>query len=272
MKFQGKIGWWFWLVMLGGEALLLASFFEPDGKLITAGIFLFYNVMFLPFVFRNYVEITEDKFIIAFGFTKDSMTISEITDVYQTHNPIASSAASLDRVVIKGRRKELMCSVKNKEKMFECLKEKNPQIHFNEKGKNDISVKVEKGILAFTFIVLIAVGLLLITGNIKMKYGEEAFTIQASYWMDREVKYEKIEHMEYRDEKISGSRTGGFESFRLLMGNFENEEFGKYTRYTYKNCDAAVVLMVNGKELVISGKDKEETKEIYEELVKRCEK
>ena len=78
--------------------------------------------------------------------------------------------------------------------------------------------------------------------------------------------------MEYRDEKISGSRTGGFESFRLLMGNFENEEFGKYTRYTYKNCDAAVVLMVNGKELVISGKDKEETKEIYEELVKRCEK
>lgn len=272
MKFQGKIGWWFWLVMLAGEVLLITSFFETGSKIIIIGAFLFYNLLFLPFVFRNYVEITEDKFIIAFGFNKESIPLSEVTEVYQTHNPIASSAASLDRVLIKSRRKELMCSVKNKEKMFECLKEKNPQIQFGSKGKNDIHLKIEKGIIIFTIVVMTLVGLVLTTGNIKMQYGEESFTIQASYWMDKEVAYEKIDSIEYRDEKISGSRTGEFGSFRLLMGNFENEEFGKYTRYTYKNCNAGIVLIVNGKELVISGRNQEETRTIYEELVKRCER
>ena len=218
------------------------------------------------------MEVTEDKFIIAFGFNKESIPLSEIIEVYQTHNPIASSAASLDRVLIKSRRKELMCSVKNKEKMFEYLKKKNSQIQFSTKGKNDINLKIEKGIIIFTIAVLILVWLLLTTGNIKIHYGEETFTIQASYWMDKVVDYEKIDSIEYRDEKISGSRTGGFGSFRLLMGNFENEEFGNYTRYTYKNCDAGIVLIVNGKELVISGRDQEETRSIYEELLKRCER
>ena len=272
MKFQGKIGWWFWLVMLGGEALLIASFFEAGSEIIMIGSFLFYNLLFLPFVFRNYVEITEENFIIAFGFNKESIPLSEITEVYQTHNPIASSAASLDRVLIKSRRKELMCSVKNKEKMFECLRERNPQIQFSPQSKNDIHLKIEKGIIIFSIGVVILVGLLLTTGNIKMHYGEESFTIQASYWMDKEVEYEKIDRIEYRDEKISGSRTGGFGSFRLLMGSFKNEEFGNYTRYTYKNCNAGIVLVVDGNELIISGRDQEETRAIYEELVKRCEK
>lgn len=271
MKFQGKIGLWFWLVMLGGEALLIASFFEPGSKGVMIGTFLFYNLIFLPFVFRNYVEITEENFTIAFGFNKESIPLSEITEVYQTYNPIASSAASLDRVLIKSRRKELMCSVKNKEKMFECLKEKNPQIQFSPQSKNDIHLKIEKGITIFTIGVIILVGLLLTTGNIKIHYGEETFTIQASYWMDKEVAYEKIDSIEYRNENISGSRIGGFGSFRLLMGNFNNKEFGNYTRYTYKNCNAGIVLIVNGNELVISGRNQEETREIYEEIVKRCD-
>lgn len=272
MKFQGKLGWWFWFVMLGGEALLIASFFDTGSKIIIIGSFLFYNLLFLPFVFRNYVEITEENFIIVFGFNKEIIPLSEITEVYQTYNPIASSAASLDRVLIKSRRKELMCSVKNKEKMFECLKEKNPQIQFSPQSKNDIHLKAEKGIIIFSIGVMILVGSLLTTGNIKIHYGEESFTIQASYWMDKEVDYEKIDRIEYRDEKISGSRTGGFGSFRLLMGSFRNEEFGSYTRYTYKNCNAGIVLIVDGNELIISGKNQEQTRVIYEELVKRCEK
>ncbi len=272
MKFQGKIDLWIWLVMLGGEALLITSFFETGSDITMICSFLLYNLLFLPFVFRNYVEITEENFVITFGFSKEFIPLSEITEVYQTHNPISSGAASLDRVLIKSRRKELMCSVKDKEKMFECLRERNPQIQFSPQRKNDIHLKIEKVITIFTIGVMILIGLLLITGNIKIYYGEESFTIQASYWMDKQVDYEKIENIEYRDEEISGARTGGFGSFRLLMGSFRNEEFGSYTRYTYKNCNAGIVLIVDGNELVISGKNPEETKVIYEELVKRCKR
>lgn len=272
MKFQGKIDLWFWILMLGGEALLISALFEADGRIIILGTLLFYSLLVLPFFFRNYVEITEEQLTVAFGFGKYSISLSEITEVYQTHNPISSTAASLDRIVIKGRGTELMCAVRDKEGMFSYLIEKNPDIHISTEKKTYGSPKLEKGILIFSMLVFAGVGLLLMTGNIKIHFGETSFTIEASYWMDKEVDYEKIDRMEYRDEKIAGSRTGGFGSFRLLMGNFKNEEFGNYTRYTYKNCDAGIVLMVNGKELVISGKDKEETRVIYEELMKRCGK
>ena len=38
---------------------------------------------------------------------------------------------------------------------------------------------------------------------------------------------------ELREGNVDGTRIGGFGSFRLLLGFFENEEFGTYTRYTY---------------------------------------
>lgn len=269
MKFKGKIDAWFWIVMLLGEALILAALFTPeDGRIIGILVLVFYNIIFLPFVFRNYVEVTEEKVSIAFGFSKESIAISEIQEVYETNNPISSSAASLDRIVIKGRQKTMMCAVREKERFFTYLKEKNPDIVFGNRGKGtDVITKFS---LIFCVIIFVAVGILLLTGDIQMEYREDSFTIKASYWYDEEIEYAEIESIQYVDEKVSGSRTGGFASFRLLLGNFENDEYGNYTRYTYANCEAGVVLFVDDREVVISGKDKESTKEIYEELVKRC--
>ena len=71
---------------------------------------------------------------------------------------------------------------------------------------------------------------------------------------------------------MEGSRVFGIGSFRLLLGNFENEEFGNYTRYTYYHAEACVVLHVNGKTLVLSGRDKAETQAIYQELLAKTEK
>ena len=87
-----------------------------------------------------------------------------------------------------------------------------------------------------------------------------------------EISYDEIDHIEYRDEKVSGSRVGGFASFRLMMGKYKNDEFGRYTRYTYTKCDAGVVLSIGDRKVVISGKDKESTEAIYEELTARCQK
>ena len=77
--------------------------------------------------------------------------------------------------------------------------------------------------------------------------------------------------MEYRTEDKPGSRIFGYGSFTLLMGEFQNSEFGNYTRYSYTSCDDCIVLTVDEKILVINGKDEAQTKEMFEELTKRIQ-
>lgn len=117
-------------------------------------------------------------------------------------------------------------------------------------------------ILAFVLVMLF-------TGTVKTEFSDNYFTIKASYYDDLTVFYDRIESVEYRDDNVSGSRVFGVGSFRLLLGSFENQEFGNYTRYTYYNPEACVVLQVNGNTLVLSGKDAAETREIYETLLQK---
>ena len=271
MKFKGKIDLWFWILMLAGEALMASALFDAGSMTVIMLLsFAIYNLAFLPFVIRNYVEVTEDQVIIAFGFTKVVIPISGITEVYTTHNPISSTAASLDRIVLLGQHGQAMCAVKDKEAFFSCLREKGVDIDLSVKKHG--GRKLEKFVIIFSLVVFGIVGFILVSGNIDIIYHEPSFSIKASYWNDQEIFYNEIDEIEYRDEEISGARTAGFGSLRLLMGQFKNEEFGYYTRYTYNNCDAGIVLHVDDKVYVISGKDQESTKEIYEELVDRCQK
>ena len=118
-------------------------------------------------------------------------------------------------------------------------------------------------------IILVFAALFLETGNIQLQYDTASFTIQANYWKDVTILYEEIEQIEYRTQDKPGMRTFGYGSFKLLMGEFENQEFGNYTRYSYIGCDSCVVLTVKGRILVINGKDTEATEKIYQELSSR---
>ncbi|MBS6645242.1 MAG: PH domain-containing protein [Clostridiaceae bacterium] len=129
MKLKGKIAAWFWIIFIGGNLLMLYELlFSRDSLTALIIGFLIFNVVFLPIIVRNYVEIENDVLTVAFGFGKDSIRIGEITEIYQTHNPISSSAASLDRIVIKGRRKEIIFSVCDKDSLFQEIKRQNPSV------------------------------------------------------------------------------------------------------------------------------------------------
>ena len=120
--------------------------------------------------------------------------------------------------------------------------------------------------LFFLGIIFIFISIIMFTGEIDFKYGEEAFTIEASFWSDLTIKYDAIYNIEYRANDNKGLRTYGFGSARLLAGAFNNDEFGNYTRYSYTKCNVCVVLNVEGKILVINGPDVESTKAIYENI------
>ena len=132
------------------------------------------------------------------------------------------------------------------------------------------SSKFGKVTLAFLAAMAIFVGCVLFTGNLTYQFGEDSFTIQASYYDDLTVKYGDIEDISYQAENYPGFRVWGYGSLRLLMGTFQTENI-QYTRYTYYRPDSAVLLTVKGRLLVISGKDPEETKEIYNTLLEKLD-
>lgn len=145
------------------------------------------------------------------------------------------------------------------------LKEGTATITPIPKSKADKIVTIV--VVVLVAVCLIFVGLLTYTGDINVKYKDDSFTIEVSFWYDLTVDYDAIESIEYREHDDPGSRTNGLGGARLLAGAFENKEFGSYTRYTYVGCDACVVLTVDGKILVVNGSDAESTKAIYEKLI-----
>ena len=91
--------------------------------------------------------------------------------------------------------------------------------------------------------------------------------MESNMYTDYVLRYEKIDSVEFREGNVPGLRVGGYGSFRLLMGFFENEEFGTYTRYTYYKPEACVVVTTGGKTVVLSGKTYEETQQLYQNLL-----
>lgn len=140
--------------------------------------------------------------------------------------------------------------------------------------KEDIALspsekKTTKIALIISIATLAIVAIALFAGKFEVQFQETSFIIEADGWDDAAVSYEDIDHIEYREQRISGTRTFGYGTPFIVMGECENKEFGNYTGYVYKSCDACVVLTVGEKILVINGKDEEHTKEIYDELIRR---
>jgi hypothetical protein len=77
--------------------------------------------------------------------------------------------------------------------------------------------------------------------------------------------------VEYRETDASVRRLFGFGSPRLSMGQFRSDGLGQHTRYSYTQCESCMVLTVGDEILAVSGRDRESTRAIYEELIRRCE-
>jgi len=137
-------------------------------------------------------------------------------------------------------------------------------------GYSAVDKKIMKGFTVLLVALLIFVAVLMFTGDLAYSFGENGLAVEADWYADLTVKYDAIESIEYREGNVPGLRVGGFQSFRLLMGFFQNDEFGTYTRYTYYNPDACVVLTAGSRTIVLSGKDTAQTQEIYDALLAQC--
>lgn len=100
------------------------------------------------------------------------------------------------------------------------------RIHGTKSEPDPLSKKISVGMLIFTAVIVVFVAVMLFTGNLHYRFDSDSFTVEASYFDDLTVKYDAIDGIEYREGNVDGTRTYGVGSFRLLLGTFENAEFG----------------------------------------------
>lgn len=119
-------------------------------------------------------------------------------------------------------------------------------------------------------LIIAFVVILMVTGKVNFAFDEDSLNIRATFGGKMDIEYSEIESIEYRDGKVDGTRIGGFASAKLLYGVFRNDEFGTYTRYTYTASSSAVILIVDGEEIVIADATTEATRAIYDRLMLEC--
>ena len=135
--------------------------------------------------------------------------------------------------------------------------------------QNPRDAAIMKYTLIFVAVVFIVIGIFLCVGDVTVTCGDTALTVDATYWDAITIDYDDIDAIEFRAQDDPGSRIWGFGSFRLLLGTFQNAEFGTYTRYSYTNPEGCIVLTVDGKILVIADRDTESTEAIYNQIIEK---
>ena len=139
MRFAGKVDGWYYALTVGVNVMLawpLASFFADPAK---AGAFIsavvcllclvLCDIFITPTLLRNYVEFDgKGNLLIVFGFQKATYPVSKIRRLRETSNPLASLAASFDRIELRIGYEELMIAVKDKEEFFAEIERRCPQV------------------------------------------------------------------------------------------------------------------------------------------------
>lgn len=138
------------------------------------------------------------------------------------------------------------------------------------KLEKDLSSKTNRYFLSSSsigVIIALIVAVIFISGTIEYRFDEESLTIKANYWEDATVAYDEIDTVEYRENDLIGKRVIGFSSFFMMMGEYDNSEFGAYTRYSYSNCKSCVIIHADDQVLIINKKEEDATKKLYEALL-----
>ena len=131
-----------------------------------------------------------------------------------------------------------------------------------------IAVRITAVIVPF---ILIGVAVIMFLGDITVSYGDEALVVDSTFWQESYIEYDTIQDIAYQDSGFEGYRISGFGSAKLSLGQFYNDDFGKYISYIYNSCDACVVIYGENQILILNGPDTESTKAIYDTLQQKIQ-
>lgn len=127
----------------------------------------------------------------------------------------------------------------------------------------------KKGIIITVVISVVVICLLMFTGSIKFELGDDSLKVSPSLGGGIELKYSDLKdvRIDYIEEKVPGTRVMGYGAANLLYGQFQNEEFGTYTRYTYTASESSIIIHLEDEVIVLADESTAKTLKLYEELV-----
>ena len=125
-RFYGKNAVWFYGVVLFYNLLPLWACFHPDFQwtALMIGLYIFlylFDLLFIPIMVRNYVDVYDSYFIFRYGIWKDRIDLSAITVLEKSHCGLASSANSLDRIHIETDDKDFYISLKDNDGFIKLI-------------------------------------------------------------------------------------------------------------------------------------------------------
>ena len=128
----------------------------------------------------------------------------------------------------------------------------------------------KKRIATYLILAIVAIVFTIWTlfwGSIHICYNDRDFNIEAQGWSNYTGDYSQIDSISYEEnifQNVNDYRTNGFGNLKYAMGNFKNDIFGNYIRYTHASCHSYVVMYIDEKILVVNGANDSETKGIYQ--------
>ena len=137
-----------------------------------------------------------------------------------------------------------------------------------EKGYVNM-VKNKKLVYVIVAVVLAAVAILMFIGKIETTATDTCISVKATFCGEISLDYENIDSAEYREGRVDGVKVNGYNSARLLLGIFKNDEFGLYTRYTYTGDKPCIVLTVDDDIIVIGAENEETLKAVYDRIIEK---
>ena len=153
------------------------------------------------------------------------------------------------------------------------------QIESGEATKEDYEYDTKKWqkntaiVTVISVVAVIIVCIMLTSGGLKFTFGDNALTVKPSFGAGVELEYSELADatVEYREERVPGTRVMGYGSMKLLYGTFNNKEFGNYARYTYTDGEASIVIYIGDDVIVLADKNAGLTKALYDELIVKIE-
>ena len=127
--------------------------------------------------------------------------------------------------------------------------------------------KAKKILLIVVAIVVTILLFVLFAGEVEITAADNAILVEAPFYGSIEINYTDIDSIEYREDTVAAMKVNGFNSAKLLLGTFQNSEFGYYKRYTSAKNLPCIVINIDGKITVIGTSDAAQTQKLYEDIL-----